>query len=199
MLLTERLQQIISLPSEALTALEAVMPLKAYRTGSLLLQPGERNTHLYFVEKGVVRCFYTADEETENGEEGQEITSWLVMEGGFAVSTESFFGGKPSTEYLEVVEDSTLYRLHQDDFFRLRQQHPELMELAYRLTIIYLRTYDFRARLLRLRSPQARYEGFMKLYPGISSRIPLKYVASYLSMTPSTLSRARGVMARNGS
>src|SRR5438067_9646520 len=66
-----------------------------------LLKAGRISNYIYFIEKGLIRCFYL--------KEAIEVSSWFMKEGDVIISIESFFQQKPSYESIQALEDCILY------------------------------------------------------------------------------------------
>jgi CRP/FNR family transcriptional regulator, anaerobic regulatory protein len=159
------------------------------REGTQLLAPSEPNQHLFMVEKGLLRVFHQSDEEPDAPT--REITSWFVPEGHLAVSAVSFFSQLPADEYIEAIEDSIVYKLSHADLEILYQQYPELNAVARAVMAQYIKSQQFRLRLLTYKNVLQRYRYFLSYYPGISKRVSLRLIATCLDVEYHHLSRVR--------
>lgn len=148
-----------------------------------LLRPGQVAHRIYFVERGLMRG-YTLHA-------GQEMSSWFMGEGDFVISIVSFFTQQPSTEYLELLEPSVIGSVSYAQLQELYRTFPEFNYVGRVLTERYYVLSEQRTHQLRTLSAGERYEKFVRDSPQLAQRIPLKYLASYLGMTPETLSRLR--------
>jgi CRP-like cAMP-binding protein len=89
------------------------------------------------------------------------------------------------------MEDVKLYTIGREDLFRLFDKYPTLQKLG-RLSMEYMFIRkETREASFLLDTAEQRYEELMRQYPGITQRVPLKYLASYLGITAETLSRIR--------
>jgi CRP-like cAMP-binding protein len=147
---------------------------------TLLLKEGETSKNIFFVKKGCLRSYLN--------NEGKDVTFQFFFENR-AVS--SFLGRKPSLFNLESVEPSSLITIRIKDFYQLLQDLPELKDDF--LQIVLQRMEDYSLLFLsRIKdTPQKRYCDLVKNSPDILQRIPQHYIASYLGITPVSLSRIR--------
>jgi CRP-like cAMP-binding protein len=165
---------------------ETIKPLaerKKYPKKSWLLNEGDVSGHLLFVEQGCIRSWFNDD--------GNDITFQFFFEGSFVSSFESLRLGQPSLFNLETIEHTVLYRVHRDDLFPAIKQNPALNEAINQL--LCRRLYHYQTLFLsRIKDkPQLRYEALVKENPEIFKRVPHHYIASYLGITPVSLSRIK--------
>lgn len=148
-----------------------------------LLNEGDISNYLIFIERGCVRSWFNRD--------GDDITVQFFFEGSFVSSFESFKNSKPSLFNLETIEPSVLYVIHKDDLFTAGKILSELKDIINDFLSIRLYHYQklFLSRIKN--SPQRRYEELIKESPEIIKRVPHHYIASYLGITPVSLSRIR--------
>jgi CRP-like cAMP-binding protein len=186
-------EQMKPLSEATQKAVFQVLQYQFYPKGSIVLTPGKIAECLYFVEKGLMRSYYF---EEEDEREPREITAWIVAEGGVAMATESFYRQIPSAEYLEVLEDSTVFTLSREDFLELQRRYADFARFVLQFTEQYLLIYDARTQLLRMRSPLNRYLAFDRQYPFLRGRLSQSILASYLNMSYYQISRIRTQIAR---
>ncbi|AQG80290.1 Crp/Fnr family transcriptional regulator [Spirosoma montaniterrae] len=153
------------------------------KRGSVLLHEGDVSDKLYFIESGLVRAFYEW--------EGKEYTSWFASDEQFACSARSFFRQVPSFETIQVIEPSIIAYVRHSDIQRILTAMPEVENLMRLLAEHFLLQNESRLRVLRSLTAQQRFDHFVQHYPELYSRVPLQHLASYLDVTPSTLSRLR--------
>ena|SRR6218665_1313160 len=150
---------------------------------TVLLHEGQISKSAYFVEKGCVRAWFNNT--------GKDITFQFFMEGEGVSSIESFRTKQPSLFTLEAIEPTIIYRISEKDFsFILNEStliKQQIEEHTFQRLIFYQRLF-----LSRIKdNPQKRYEELLKNRPDILLRIPQHYIASYLGITPVSLSRIR--------
>ena len=154
------------------------------RKKELLLEPDNLCEHLYFVIKGCLRSYFVDDKGTEHIYQIRMDNQWIS-------DLESFFSQEPSKYYIEALEDSQLLRIPKDGLDQLYKQIPAL-ERYFR--ILFQKAYV--NALKRLNSTMwepaiDRYNEMLKEHPDMFQRVPLVYIASYLGITPESLSRIR--------
>ena len=160
---------------------------KKYPKKSWLLNEGDIARYIFFVEQGCVRSWFNND--------GDDITFQFFFEGSFVSSFESLRLGEPSLFNLETIEPSVLHYVHRDHFLEMKKS----AELKDAMNELLCRRFYHYQRLFLSRiknSPQRRYEELLGENPGIFERIPHHYIASYLGITPVSLSRIRNKVKR---
>ncbi|MDE6825618.1 MAG: Crp/Fnr family transcriptional regulator [Paramuribaculum sp.] len=150
---------------------------------AFLVSEGFASGHVYFIEQGMIRCYWMVD--------GQEITTSFSVEGSVVFSMDEVYYGTLSEEYVQAIEPVVAYALpiddlhglistsllfarwwsviHQDEYRRLHRSHKERLTLPAR----------------------ERYHAFAESFPDVCRRASLADIASYLGITPSTMSRIR--------
>lgn len=186
----EPMEQIISLLNDIkplpLTLLDFLrLKLKKEQFGrkSFLIQPELTNKKIYFLEKGIVRAYFI--------ENSKEHTTWFFKENDLVISIISFFTQKPSNEFIEALEDCTVWSLSYLDLQYLYHHYPEFNFIGRVLTEKYYCQSEIRNYNIRMKTVAERYAFLQQQLPDIINRIPLKYIASHLEIEPETLSRLR--------
>lgn len=149
----------------------------------LLTRAGEKNNHVYFIEKGCARTYFLFN--------GTEVTNWFSKEGDCTFSSNALYHGTPAVEYVQLLEDSLIYTMPVD---ALNQLYKTNIEVANWARIIHqevlLKMQTLRLDRLSL-SARERYEKFIAENPDMLNRVNLGYIASYLGMTQQHLSSLR--------
>ena len=143
------------------------------KKGEILQKSGELNTKVYHVKSGLLRS-YSIDKN------GKENIFMFAPEGWVIADTNS--SETPSVLFIEALENSVVMVLPKD----LEREKKNIAALTKRLNAL-------QNRILMLISTNAieRYEHFVKTYPNIVQRVPQRMIASYLGVTPETLSAAK--------
>lgn len=153
---------------------------------TILLREGDISRQSYFIEKGCLRCWFN--------NHGRDVTFQFFFEEQGLSSAESFNKNVPSIFSIESVEPSIIQVLQKKDFENMLQElgnEPAfLQELISRLFERQL--YYMNEFLSFIRdTPRQRYENLLREKPHILQRVPQHYIASYLGITPVSLSRIR--------
>jgi CRP-like cAMP-binding protein len=150
---------------------------------TILLNEGEISTHAHFIKKGCLREWFNKD--------GKEITFQFFFEGQAVASIDSFLNNQPSLYTIESIEPSLIYSISKEKFDGINQLFPEFKERFHELMYQRFRNYAnlFLSRIKD--SPKERYEELIQNNPQIIKRVPQHYIASYLGITPTSLSRIR--------
>ena len=160
--------------------LEEVEEILTVERGGMLLTEGEVETHLYQLVSGAVRVFLLTEHE--------EQTVRFGYTGSVINSLSSFLSGRPSEFYIEAVRKSGYKRLSRERLELLITHQP--LGYARFLEEVIVQQIDRERDLLTV-SPSDRLKRVLERSPNLFQEIPLKYIASYLRMTPETLSRIR--------
>ncbi len=170
------------LPDDQLDAVAARFKKRNVKKNTFLLQPGEVCKDLIFVSKGCLRLFYITD--------AIEVSVWFAFNESSAIDVSSFISGKSSDYYIQAIEDSEIFVLPKSELQKLYKVYPEMQELIRRFwedVIIHL--ID-RFTALQKDSADKRYKDLLAK-PEYMQRIPQKYLASFIGVTPTSLSRIR--------
>jgi CRP-like cAMP-binding protein len=165
-------------------------PLKRmnYEKGSILLKKGDVCKHSFFVEKGLLRS-YTLDED------GKEHVIQFAPENWFIVDRSSVYFNDPSETYIEAIEDTDVVFIR-EDFMCLAAQVSQIFgRYNDKLLHNHIRQMQKRINLLLGATAEKRYLNFIEMYPDLLLRVPQWMIASYLGITPESLSRVRKELA----
>ncbi|MFT3980473.1 MAG: Crp/Fnr family transcriptional regulator [Ferruginibacter sp.] len=169
--------------AHARAALEELLLQKHFSKNDLLIEEGQVCRQLYFIEKGCIRGFYNID--------GKDVSQWFGFENDFVTSFRSFTTRTASREYIQVVEDCTMWGISKDELDGLLQQFPELEKLVRLIYEQYYIRLEERYSNAHFKTASERYEDLQQNSPHILNRMPLGYIASYLGISAETLSRIR--------
>lgn len=160
----------------------------SFRKGDFLVQEGERNSNFYIISKGIWRGHYLND--------GADVSVWFASEGEAVFSSWGYIENTPSLVSIEAMCDSELYGISKAKLESFYASSAELANFGRRL---------FEQQLLGLEnwlisrgSPRAeeRYLALLEENPELLQYVPLKHIASYLWITPQSLSRIRAGLGK---
>jgi len=175
------LSQIMPLSNELRTRLAFLLRTAELKKKTYLLNEGEVSNYIYFIEKGLIRIFYLED--------GNQICSGLLCEGGMAISVKSFFDRSPSDEFIQTIEDTIVHYISYYELESLYREFPEFNVIGRVLITKHYMMSEERNFLLRKHSATRKYQLFQERLPHLAGRVPRKDIASYLGINLETLSR----------
>ncbi len=162
-----------------------LVPMK-FQKGDIVLREGEVCRAMYYVSRGMVRQYYYKN--------GKDVTEHFSFEGHICFCIESFLEQEPSRIIVETLEPTTLYAIPYEAWHVEMLQNNE-MELLYRKVLEHaLMSSQRHADSQRFENAQERYVRLLDTFPEIVLRAPMLHIASFLQMTPETLSRVRAVL-----
>jgi CRP/FNR family transcriptional regulator, anaerobic regulatory protein len=151
---------------------------------TLLLKAGRICDQIWFLERGLARNFSEV--------EGKVYTNDIVIDGELFGSFGSFVSREPSSENIELLEDSVLYHITYDALQELYRKFPQMERTGRLIAERYYLSLASQTQRLRTMSSAERYNYLFENKPEIVKRAPIGVIASYLGMTIETLSRVRG-------
>jgi CRP/FNR family transcriptional regulator, anaerobic regulatory protein len=181
-LLFKFLESIAPISDELKEHLTLTTRMKCFRKKEFLLKAGRVCEHVFFIETGLVRCFYPTEQK--------DISAWFVKEQGVIINN-NFCRQRPSSVSIQAFEDSSVYYLHFKELQYIFEQFPDfnfiarvLMQEQHAVTWDYLDN-------TRINNAHGRYRFFVDYYPELANRIPLQFLATFLGITPVWLSKIR--------
>lgn len=183
------LSEILEIPKEAVTQCSNFYGSTKVLKNQFLLQAGEVCNGTYFVEKGLLRM-YSIDKN------GKEHIIQFAPEKWLISDRSSLYFNEKSNYYIEAVEESEILVLTKDFFANINLEFPNTVENNDLLLQKHIRNLQNRVNSLLSDTAEERYMSFIKMYPDILLRVPQWMVASYLGITPESLSRVRKELAR---
>ena len=168
---------------EELDTLESILVPKRFAKGEMILKEGDVCENIYYIDKGLVRQFYYKNEK--------ELTEHIGAEGEIFMCIESLFREEPTKFQVEELEPCQLYLIPKHRLEQVALHNVNIQILYRKILEESLIVSQVHADLLRFETAQNRYLRLCKLKPQVVLRAPMVYIASYLQMTPETLSRVR--------
>lgn len=156
---------------------------KTYAKGDFILKEGDIENNLYYIESGAIRVFLLSEHE--------DLTIRFGYEGSFINSLSAFINEKPSEFYIEAIRKTNIRIIRKSQVLEIANADEEsLKEYIALLETLVTQQIEREIDLLTV-SPVERLKRVLERSPNLFQQIPLKYIASYLRMTPETLSRIR--------
>lgn len=168
---------------DELDVLESVLVPIRYAKGDMILREGEICENIYYIDRGLVRQYYFKN--------GKQITEHLGEDRTIFMCIESLFREEPTKLQVEALEPTLVYALPKQRLEEVALHNVNIQILYRKILEESLIISQVHADLVRFETAQARYKKMCKLWPQVVLRAPLVYIASYLQMTPETLSRVR--------
>ncbi len=163
--------------------IEKILIREEYPKGVIALKEGVIANEIVFVGKGMLRQYYYKN--------GKDVTEHFSYEGCILMCIESFLKRVPTRLMVETLEPVVIYLFPYDEIQKLTQENWEI-NMFYRKILEYsLIVSQIKADSWRFETARERYNLLLERHPEIIKRAPLANIASYLLMTPETLSRVR--------
>jgi len=157
--------------------------LKSYSSNTVIIQEGQYNRHFRYLHSGCVRYHANYD--------GKEVTTWIEVENQLLPSYDGFSFDRLGGETLEASVDSVVIEIASDDFLKLLEEFPQMERFA-RLWLEkemsgQLEFYKF----FMFMSAKEKYKRLLSYVPDIDLKVKAIHIASFLGISPETLSRIR--------
>lgn len=178
------IRMVHAMSDESLIKLKQIASEKRFAKGEAIFTEGEVNNRFYVVKKGLLRFFHIND--------NRDYTICFAGQGGIVASLHSYFCDKPAMCSIEAVTDVTLYQFQKEKLEQLFSESAEVANWGRLIAYQELYTLERRFTYVGTGDAYSRYKAFMQMRPIEEIReIPLKHIASYLHITPQTLSKMR--------
>jgi len=160
----------------------------AIRKKEIILNCGETENYLYFIAEGIIRFFI---HKTHPTEPSKEVTFSFIAKNMFYSAYDSFITRNPCEYNVQALQNTVVYRIHHSDVQDL-YENTKFGNYIGRISAeqLYLKKAQREISLVS-HNAEERYLSLLKSYPEYILQIPLKYIASYLGITPQALSRIR--------
>ncbi len=173
----------IPLTGEEIALLDTHFETRTLKKKEFLLEGGKGCDFIAFIAQGTIRHFHVKD--------GAEKTCDISFENSWVTDFQSFTTGAPGIMHLQAMEAATVYFIRKTNLYRLYKEcgkyetFGRIMaeQVAQRATEI--------AMSLSSDKPEERFQNLLKKQPGLFRRIPQKYIANFLGISPESLSRIR--------
>jgi CRP-like cAMP-binding protein len=178
------LKKGIVLSDETSALLISILKEKSFKKGEIVIQAGEVCNETYFIIKGLMRCFHQIPN-------GSQKTYVISFEHSLFTEHCSFVSQKPSLDSIEALEDTDVLYFSYADLMYVYNKSHELESLGRKLSDANFIAAKNRLRSLMNDDAPSRYLKFLHSFQDLLERIPQHIVASYLGITPQSLSRLK--------
>lgn len=179
-------QKIISISPLKQIEIEALlnaMEMVLYAKNTILFDTNKTEKYVYFIEKGIARAYCNTKK--------QQATFWFGQEGDVILSYNSYVKEKPGYEIIELLEDSKLWRISHQTLQMLYTVYIGLANWGRKLAELELIKTEERFINYQYKTAKERYIELINKTPTLIQRVQLIHIASYLGVSPVTLSRIR--------
>ena len=161
---------------------------KTVKKNNYVFRQGDTCKDFVFVDKGCLRLYYVKD--------GIEVSVWFAFQPSSAIEVYSFISEKPSDYFLQAIEDSEVLYLPKTELKKMYQSHPKMQEMMRNYWEAVLLDLISRFTALEKDSAEKRYLDLINNTDYLGT-IPQKYLASFIGVTPTSLSRIRKKIIRD--
>lgn len=182
-------RKLPTIPIREAYMVASLMKRKVAAKGDIILKSGEVAQDILLIEKGIVRQFYYKN--------GIDITEHFSAEQQYVVCFESLLLKKPTNLMIEALEPTVYYTIKYSELEKLLDQSKDLLNIYRRFAEINIICTQYKADAMRFESSNTRYLKFLKQFPEAAKRAMVRHIASYLLMTPESLSRVRNRLANH--
>ena len=181
--LIENIKLYASLSEQEIQLLRNAVDKKGYNKNEIIFTEGNLSDEIYFVTKGCVRLFYNVD--------GTEKTAFFYTEGQFICAGESYTFNIPASENYQAVEQTEIFVFTKSKIDVLLKEVPKFEIIARIATENELITCQKVIASFVTKSAEERYIDLLETQGELFHRVPQQYIASFLGVSPETLSRIK--------
>lgn len=182
------LQKKVAITDEQFGLISDKLKIKTFEKGEMILMKGEVSSHVYFVLDGLLRSYSIDSKGKTHIIQFAPEQWWLSERNGILFNEESEF-------FLDAIENTKAIVLPKDFISESAKIVPCMYELNSTILNNAIRFMHKRINMLLSATAEERYLNFIKLYPNLTLRVPQWMIASYLGITPESLSRVRKDLA----
>ncbi len=182
--LIHALQSFSEIPDDLAGEIGDLFKPREYKSGDFYLKADEEPTLFSFVLSGLFRYFYIT-------RDGEEYTKHFSMENSLVISLSAFLEQRKSYFYIEAIEDSIVFAADMKQLMDMSENNIYLTKFMLKLIKTVFIMKEKREADFLLKDALGRYEQFLLDYPGLEKRVRQYHIATYLGITPVSLSRIR--------
>lgn len=179
------INQYQEIDNETEEAIKRYFVKEVYRKNEFLLEEGKVCSKISFISSGLVRRFSIDD--------GTDITKWLYYDTHWVASLFSYFRQKPSVEYLQACEETTVYSLSYENE-QILLKYPKFLQFHVKFLRNSIAAFDEFHFVFGSMSAQEKYHYILDKFPLMIKKAKQKHVASLMNVSQETLSRIRATI-----
>lgn len=176
------ISRFVTLPEDELEEIAGRFKRKVVKKNEYIFRQGDTSRDFIFVDKGCLRLYYVKD--------GVEISVWFAFHPSSAIEVFSFISEQPSNYFMQAIEDSEVLILSKAELKKLYKTHPGMNEMMRNFWEAVLLDLISRFTAMETDSAEKRYMDLLN-NTNYLERLPQKYLASFIGVTPTSLSRIR--------
>jgi CRP-like cAMP-binding protein len=180
--LNKFINEYVQLPVDVLNDIVSKFRSKKIKKNELVLMEGETCKDLIFVQNGCLRLYYI--------QEDVEISVWFALKHSSAIEIYSFISETPSNYFLQAIEETEILYLPKTELNKLYETHPKMQEMMRKFWEDVILHLLQRFTALQRDTAEQRYLDLLNK-PELLQTIPQKYLASFIGVTPTSLSRIK--------
>lgn len=183
-LLKSKISEYVELSDTQWSDFNKILKESYFKPGDMFLKPGENCDLIGFIEDGVFRHYIIDDK-------GNEKTTDFCIKGEFTGSTDPFNLGVFNQYWIEALTQSTVITFNSQDLVQFLESNKSIGDILSKIMLPLLKQKSEREIDLLTKDATGRYESFLKRFPSLDREINQYYIASYIGVSPETLSRIK--------
>lgn len=157
---------------------------ETFKSGGEFLSIGNLSNRIGFIDSGILRIYSV-------GGDFEDVTKYFIQKNQFVMDLQSFYENTPSSSGVQAVTKCRMFSIERMAWNELSEEIPNLYILTKSLTEAALLNKIKTNEFLHFGSAKDKYLEFTRRYPELALYVPLQFIASYLQITPQSLSRIR--------
>jgi CRP-like cAMP-binding protein len=182
------LQHKVSITDEQFYLIADHLKVKSFEKNEMILMKGDISSHGYFVLSGLLRSYSIDSKGKTHIIQFAPEQWWLTERNGMLFN-------EPSDFFIDATELTKVVIVHKDFMNEAAKHVPCMNDLNHTMLNNSIRFMQKRINMLLSATAEERYLNFITLYPNLTLRVPQWMIASYLGITPESLSRVRKDLA----
>lgn len=169
---------------ELLKRLEKMAFIETFKKGDEINEEGKQDAFIRFLVSGFVRGYLI-------NHQGKENTTCFLIKTGEVIAGSMLLDGTPSEIRFQVIKEAVVFSVPLEPVMALRKEFPEINDLYIAFLSQWLLNHWETKKMLYLKTARDKYNWFLNEYPDLINYVPHTEIASFLNITPVSLSRIR--------